>query len=386
MSTRVCVATGSRAEYHLLTPLLRRLSCNPEFDLRIAVTGAHLSPEQGNTYREIEDDGFSIDQKIPILDEDDSPSGKNRAIARAIEGFDRYFSQSAPGLLVILGDRYEMLGVATAAMMRRIPIAHIHGGETTEGAADEAVRHSITKMSQLHFTSCERYRHRVIQLGEDPDRVFNVGSLGVENIANVSLMTRPELEQSLGINFGDRVALVTYHPVTLDERLPGAQAADLIEALSDFPGMTVLFTKANADAGGAAINSAIERACADRPAWHLFASLGMRRYLSALSLVDVVVGNSSSGILEAPSFGVPVVNIGDRQRGRVQSANIINCEDNVEAMRDAIAHALTDSFREEARAASSPYGDGHASELIVEQIERWCARGIDVKKHFYDLG
>lgn len=384
---RVCVATGSRSEYHLLVPLLKRLAGNSQIDLRIAVTGSHLSSLYGDTCRFIEQDGFSIDVKIPILqDKEGTPDDTNKAIARALVGFSSYWSECPVDVVVLLGDRYELLAAAVAATNLRIPIAHIHGGETTEGAVDEAIRHSITKMAYLHFVSCEQYRKRVIQLGEDPRRVYNVGALGVENIRTQGILDRRSFLESINADFGDKFALATFHPVTLEDMSAREQIGEMLAALDSFPEVPVLFTKSNSDAGGQEINEAIVEYVERRNDCVLVGSLGMQRYLSALRHAEFLVGNSSSGILESPSFGVPTVNIGDRQKGRIQAANILNCALQRESIKGAISKALSEDFRAPARSAINPYGDGHVSERIEETLVRFfMGDHIDTKKQFYDV-
>jgi UDP-N-acetyl-D-glucosamine 2-epimerase, UDP-hydrolysing len=383
----ICVVTGTRAEYHLLFQLLKRLKNDPELKLILAVTGSHLNAAYGNTYRDIENDGFIIDKKIDILQKEDKTHDINTAMCKAIEGFDIFFSEQKPDIIILLGDRYELLSVAIVAMNYQIPIAHIHGGETTEGAIDECIRHSITKMSYLHFTSCEEYRNRVIQLGENPDRVFNVGGLGVENIKNVKLMTLAELEESLDFPLKERFAVVTFHPVTLEADTAEADFLKVLQALEQIDHLKVIFTKANADAGGLRINSLIDAYVKERPEQCIAVySLGLVRYLTALKYAAIVIGNSSSGILETPSFGVPTVNIGDRQRGRIQARNIINCQIETEAIVNAIKRGLDEKFKDYAAGAISPYGEGHASEQIIRIIKQTLyASSINLKKQFYDV-
>lgn len=384
---KVCVVTGTRAEYHLLFPLLKRLESDSELKLVLAVTGSHLNADYGNTYRDIEKDGFIIDVKIDILQREDRIHDINIAMCKAIEGFDDFFSKQKPDIVILLGDRYELLSVAIVAMNYQIPIAHIHGGETTEGAIDECIRHSITKMSYLHFTSCEEYRNRVIQLGENPDRVFNVGGLGVENIKNEKLMTLSELGESLGFPLKERFAVVTFHPVTLEADTAEDDFSKVLQALEQIDNLKVIFTKANADSGGLQINSMIDDYVRKRPEQCVAVySLGLVRYLSALKYAAIVIGNSSSGILEAPSFGVPTVNIGDRQRGRIQAKNIINCQVETRAIENAIRKGLDEKFRNYAADAISPYGEGHASEQIVKIIKKVLyTSNIDLKKQFYNI-
>lgn len=386
MKKRLCIVTGTRAEYHLLYPLLRTLERDGRLEYFLAVTGSHLSERYGNTYKDIEKDGFRDFERIPILEDTDGPDAINRAMARAIIGFSDCFDRRLPDMVVLLGDRYELLAVAAAAMNHQIPIAHLFGGETTEGAIDECIRHAITKMSYLHFTSCETYRKRVIQLGESPERVFNVGAIGLENIRNVKRMTRDELADSLGFDLSGQFAVVTFHPVTLEKGTEGREFGEILKAFTQFPDLKFIFTKANADSGGMCINDMIDHFVGEYPekATAVF-SLGMVRYLSALENASMVIGNSSSGIMETPSFRVPTVNIGDRQRGRIQAKNIINCPPEEEAVREAMEKALSDDFREYITDTVNPYGDGIVTPKIVEQIERFLERGIDLKKSFYDI-
>lgn len=384
---KICVVTGSRAEYHLLSPLMKAIQEEPELELILAVTGSHLSDKYGNTYRDIEQDGFHIDAKIPILSDTDDAAAINRAMSRALLGFSEFFGHINLDMVVLLGDRYELLPVAAAAMNYRIPIAHLHGGETTEGAIDECIRHAITKMSYLHFTSCEAYRRRVIQLGESPERVFNVGAIGLENIKNCNRMTLKELEDSLEFPLEPQFVVVTFHPVTLEQNRAGEDFRQLLDALETFPDLRVVFTKSNADDGGLCINQMID----DFVGKHgerctsVF-SLGMVRYLTALQYASAVIGNSSSGIIETPSFHVPTVNIGDRQRGRIQAKNILNCEPETKALVQTIAKALSSEFREFVKDTKSPYGDGDVSHKILLQIKTFLQEGeIDLKKVFYNI-
>ncbi len=387
MEKKICVVTGTRAEYHLLYPLLKAMEEDREIKLLLAVTGSHLSEKYGNTYQDIERDGFVIDAKIPILQEEDGANEINIAMSTAILGFSAFLKDSAPDLIVLLGDRYELLSAAIVAMNYRIPIAHIHGGETTEGAIDECIRHAITKMSYLHFTSCEAYRRRVIQLGESPERVFNVGAIGLENVKNQRRMPLRELEESLNFSLGEKFAVITFHPVTLEDNTAGREFAELLEALSLFPDIKLLFTKANADSGGLCINRMIDdyvREHSDQST--AVFSLGMLRYLSALSYASVVVGNSSSGIIETPSFCVPTVNIGDRQKGRIQAKNILNCKAEKREIAQAISKALSREFLNYVQDTKNPYGDGNVSSKIIYHIKDYLGKGkINLKKTFYNL-
>jgi GDP/UDP-N,N'-diacetylbacillosamine 2-epimerase (hydrolysing) len=385
MKKNICVLTSARAEYGLLKPVITKLNAADTFDVRIAVTGAHLSPEFGLTYREIEKDGFRIDEKIEILVSADTPSSVSKSMGLAMTGFADYFARRTPDLLIVLGDRYETFAVAAAALNQGIPIAHLYGGETTEGAVDEAYRHAITKMSTLHFTSTGAYRNRVIQLGEQPDRVYNVGAIGIENILHEKLLSKEELERSLGCDLSEPYAVVTFHPVTLEQNSAGEQAASLLEACRECRGMRFIFTKANADAGGRAINRLIDEYTGKNDHMVAFASLGTRQYLSALKYCAMVIGNSSSGLIEAPSFGIPTVNIGDRQRGRIQAGSVAQCEPDQEAIAKAMDIARSRSFRDKAKATVNPYGNGETSDQIVGIITEYLLHGnTDLKKRFYD--
>lgn len=386
MKKKVCVLTATRAEYGLLRPVIQKLRTDELFDVRVVVTGAHLSPEFGLTYKEIENDGIPIDKKIEILLSSDTPASISKSMGLALMGFADYFCESKPDFLVVLGDRYETLAVCCAAMNQRIPIAHLYGGETTEGAVDEAYRHAISKLSYLHFTSTEAYRTRVIQLGEDPSRVFNVGALGVENILKTPLMSREELEQSLEFQLSSRYVVVTYHPVTLEDETSAEGFQELLDALDVFPQLQVIFTKANADADGRIINTMIDEYVKAHRNTVAFESLGTVRYLATAKHSCAVLGNSSSGIIEIPSLGVPTINIGDRQKGRIMAESIISCKPERKSIENALAIALSDEFKDKLKNMKSIYGDGNTSSHIVEIIkEALNGNNIDLKKAFYDL-
>lgn len=385
MKKTIAVVTATRAEYGLLKPLIGKLFTSGRYNVHLVVTGAHLSPEYGNTYQEIEADGFAIDEKIPILSGDDSPVGISQSMAAALSGFAEYFERKRPDFLVLLGDRYETLAIACAAMNARVPIAHLYGGETTEGAVDEACRHAITKMSWLHFTSTEEHRKRVIQLGEDPNRVFNVGALGVENATHIDFMTREELEESLGFALDKPFAIVTFHPVTLESGSAEGQIDELLTALSKRPDMKYIITGANADAGGRIIDQKVSAFVHDHENAISVESLGMRRYLSALHYAAMVIGNSSSGIVEAPSFHIPTVNIGDRQKGRCQAATVLNCIPETDSIVHAMDIALSEDFRDKCSMAVNPYGGENTSEQIVKYIDEVLASAVELKKKFYDV-
>lgn len=383
---KIAVVTGCRSEYHLLAPFLHRLSDADDMDLDLIVTGAHLDERQGMTVHAIEDDGFPIKLRIPITPSAETASDIDRALSEELLGFGAYLAQARPDLVVLLGDRYEILSVAIAAMMHRIPLAHIHGGEVTEGAVDDSIRHAVTKMSTLHFVSCQQHRNRVIQLGEDPARVFDVGACGVENIRTCELMGREDFFKDVGLDSTRPFFLITYHPTTLGSLGPADEAAMLLRALEDYQDHSLLFTCANADAGGVVINRELAHYVAAHNNTVLIPSLGLRRYLTALSLADAVVGNSSSGLLEAPSFGVPTVNIGDRQKGRMQAASVISCPADALAVSAALAQAVSPEFKAIAATAKNPYGDGHASEKILAEIRRYLdGPRTEMGKLFYDI-
>ena len=323
---KVCIVTGTRAEYGLLKPVIDKVYHSDLLELQLVVTGMHLSTEFGLTYKEIEEDGYPITSKVEMLLGSDTPVGITKSMGVAMIGFADCFDRNKPDIVVILGDRYEMLAAASAAMIARIPIAHIHGGELTEGAIDEAIRHSITKMSHIHFTAVEEYRKRVIQLGEAPSTVYNLGALGVENAKKVNLLSKEELENMIGFQFYFPTIMVTYHPVTLESASAQKQFEEILDVIDRHKEISVIFTKANADTDGRIINEMIdEYVNLNKDRCRGYTSLGQKKYLSVLQFCDAVVGNSSSGIIEVPSFKIPTVNIGDRQRGRVRAESVIDC-------------------------------------------------------------
>ncbi len=385
MKRKVCVVTGTRAEYGLFYWLLREISNDPELDLRIIATGMHLSPEFGLTYREIEKDGFHIHKKLEVLLSSDTPVGISKSMGLAHIVLAEAYEELKPDLVVLLGDRFETLCAAAAACVARIPVAHIAGGETTQGAFDEAFRHGITKMSHLHFTSTEEYRRRVVQLGESPDRVFNVGALGVENIKRLSLLSREELAKEIGFQMGERCLLVTFHPVTLEKASAGAQFQALLDALDGMSDARVVFTKANADTDGRIINQMIDGYAAANPERTVaFTSMGRLRYLSAMKYAAAVVGNSSSGIVETPSFRIPTINIGDRQKGRMQAASVINCGPEKDGILAALEKAFSPEFQRLVKDVTSPYEKDDPAGNIKEVIKKFDLTGI-LKKEFHDL-
>lgn len=386
MKKKICIVTATRAEYGLLKPIIRKLSMVESFDIRVAVTGAHLSPEFGLTYREIEKDNIHIDKKIEILLSADTAAAISKSMGLAIIGFAEYFSQSKPDAVLLLGDRYETLAVACAAMNERIPIVHLYGGETTEGAVDEVIRHAITKMSYLHLTSTEAYRQRIIQMGEEPERVFCVGAMGVENALQTKLLDKKELEKRILIDVDSPYALVTFHPVTLEEDSGEFQIKELLEALKRFSGWKFIITKANADKGGRVINKILDEYALRYDNIKVFDSLGTVCYLSAMKYSRMVIGNSSSGLIETPSFGIPTVNIGDRQKGRLRAESVIDCQPEKEEIERAIRKADENRFRERIKEIKNPYGDGETSDKITAVLEeRLCRREILLKKKFYNI-
>lgn len=381
---KICFVTGTRAEYGLISRLMKLVQDDNELKLQIIATNMHLMPDYGDTYQEIEADGFKIDCKVYMNKPSDDAFGIISSMAEEMKGMNEAMSTLCPDIVVLLGDRYEILVAAQVAMIHRIPIAHIHGGEVTEGAYDDAIRHAVTKMSSLHFTSCEEYRCRVIQMGEQPDRVYNCGSLGVENIKSIPLMSKQELEESLNFHFSEKTIMVTYHPVTIG----GNSANDikeLIGALETFDDLGVLFTMPNSDTGRDAIASAIEKYVKRHPyTAKSFASLGLKRYLSALTYVNAAVGNSSSGIIEVPSFGIPTLNIGDRQKGRLASKSVTNCGTNKDEIITGLKYCLSNEAQEFARNYENPYSKPHTASLIYEILKKEDLNGIGTKK-FYNI-
>lgn len=381
---KICVVTGTRAEYGLLYWLMKEIDSDSELELQIIVTGMHLSPEFGLTYKVIEQE-FNINKKIEMLLSSDTPVGISKSIGLAQISFSEAYDELKPDLVILLGDRYEIFAAATAAMVARIPIAHLHGGETTEGAFDEAIRHSITKMSHLHFTATDEYRRRVIQLGEAPERVFNVGGLGIENIKRLNLMSKEEFENSINFKLNNKNLLVTFHPVTLEESTTEQQFMQLLNALDTLINTHIIFTKANSDTDGRIINKLIDDYVNSNPSKSVaFASLGQLRFLSALQYVDGVVGNSSSGLAEAPSFKIGTINIGDRQKGRIKASSVIDAEPDYQSILKAIEHLYSDSFKETLITTKNPYGEGSASSEIIQIIKNTSLKHI-LKKSFFDL-
>lgn len=384
MNRRICVVTGTRAEYGLLKWLMHELRASASVDLQVLATGAHLSPEFGLTYREIEADGFVIDAKVEMLLSADTSSAVGRSMGLGLIGYTDALERLRPDIIVILGDRYEMLAVAAAALIARIPVAHLHGGETTEGAFDEAIRHSISKMSHLHFTGAADYQKRVIQLGENPERVFMFGGLGIDAIKRISLMDKGELEQSINLALCKRNLLVTFHPVTLDEDGSEAQMLEMLSALGELEDTGLIFTMPNADTGGRSLAKLVQDFVSNHPNARVFNSLGQLRYFSCMRFVDAVVGNSSSGIAEAPSFGIGTINIGDRQKGRLSAGSVIDCEPTCASIRQALLRLYSNEFQARLPLAVNPYGNGGASEKIARVLASHPLEGL-IKKKFFDI-
>ncbi|QSW87449.1 UDP-N-acetylglucosamine 2-epimerase (hydrolyzing) [Flavobacterium endoglycinae] len=382
---KICVITGTRAEYGLLYWTIKALNNDKDIDLSICVTGMHLSPEFGLTYKRIIEDGFYINEKVETLLSSDTPVGIAKSIGLGIISFSETFQRLQPDLIVVLGDRFEIFAACSAAMVSKIPIAHCHGGEATEGLIDEAIRHSITKMSHIHFTSTEEYRSRVIQLGEQPQNVFNVGALGIENINKLKLLNRKEFEQSINFHLKQNNFLVTFHPVTLDNATAEVQFKELLNALDTFENVTIIFTKPNADTEGRIIIQMIDEYVLNNPQKAIsFTSMGQLRYLSAIQFMDVVIGNSSSGLIEVPSFQKPTLNIGDRQQGRVKALSVIDCKADKVEIEKAIHLAMSLDFKEKIKKSENPYGKRNSSDEIVKVIKNMDIKNI-IKKQFYNL-
>lgn len=382
---KICFVTGTRAEYGLLSRLMRLVADDKDLQLQIIATNMHLMPEYGETYKEIEADGFHIDRKVYMNKPTDDTTGIIVSMAEEMRGMNDALAELNPDILVILGDRYEMLVVATVAMLRRVPIAHLHGGEISEGAVDDSIRHSITKMSSLHFTSTEEYRRRVIQLGEQPDRVFYAGAIGVENLKRVPLMSKQDLEVSLNFTFSGEIIMVTYHPVTLGNRSPKDEIDDFLLALDAFPALKVLFTMPNSDQGGEVIRQTIEDYCrrnSDRCS--CYSSLGLKRYLSALRYVTAVAGNSSSGLLEVPSAHIPTLNIGERQKGRTHGVSVHDCASDTASIIAGLKTVLSEEFREMACHAVNPYEKENTAQAIFDVIATYPLDKLH-QKTFYNL-
>ncbi|BAP60494.1 UDP-N-acetylglucosamine 2-epimerase [Methanococcus maripaludis KA1] len=383
---KICVITGTRAEYGILRPLMQRIKNNEHFDLQIIATGMHLSPEFGLTYKYIEKDGFEISEKIEILMSSDTSIGVSKSMGLSLISFSEVYQRLNPDVVVILGDRYEAFSAMASAVVAKIPVAHIHGGELTEGAYDEFFRHAMTKMSHIHFTASEDYRKRVIQMGESPDLVFNVGAMGLENARTIDLLNKPELEKKLDVTLGERYCLVVFHPETLGSGAdPEFQMQQLINALNNLNDINIVIIKGNSDTNGRTINLLIDSYMQEDNVFG-FTSLAIEDYLSLLKNSDLIIGNSSSGIIEAPYFKIPTVNIGDRQGGRVQAKSIINCEPSDDKILTAIKKAFSLEFKESLKDLRNPYGEGNTSEDILDILKEFLLNNkFNSKKKFYDI-
>lgn len=382
---KICVVTSTRAEYGLLYWLLKEIKADSELKLQLIVTGMHLSPEFGLTYKEIEKE-FKIDKKIEILSSSHTSLDICAEMSRVYEKFAPALAELKPDILVLLGDRYEIFGVAGVASIMQIPIAHIHGGETTQGAFDEAFRHSITKMSHIHFAATNEYANRIIQLGEDPSRVFNVGGPGIENIKKLNLLNKDEFEKSIDFRLAKKNILITFHPVTLENSSAREQFNELLNALDELEETNFIFTKANSDTDGDVINKMIDEYVSENSQKAVaFASLGQLRYLSAIKFVDIVLGNSSSGLLEVPSFKKATINIGDRQKGRARASSVIDVRPIKEEILAAIKRAYSKEFEQTLKDTINPYDGGNPSKKMVKILKEIKLDGI-LKKKFYDIG
>ncbi len=385
MTRKICVVTGTRAEFGLLRWLMQEIQHESELELQVLATGMHLSPEFGLTYREIEQAGFMINAKVEMLLSADTATAITKSMALGLISYADAYERLAPDLIVVLGDRFEIFAATAAAMIAGIPVAHLHGGENTEGAFDEAIRHSITKMSHLHFVAAEEYRRRVIQLGEQPEKVFLVGGLGIDAIKRIKLLDRIALEASLDFKFGPRNLLITFHPVTIEgQKSSGEQMAELLAALGELDNTHLLFTMPNADTGGRELAAMVNQFAASRQNVRIYTSLGHLRYLSCMKYVDAVVGNSSSGLAEAPSMGIATINIGNRQKGRLLASSVIHCEPTQQSIQGALGKVFDPSFASTLTSTINPYGSGGASEKIVKIIKNHDLKNL-LKKSFFNL-
>jgi GDP/UDP-N,N'-diacetylbacillosamine 2-epimerase (hydrolysing) len=381
---RICVVTSTRAEYGLLKHLIKEIKTSQDLDLHLVVSGTHLSPFHGNTVEEIIDDGFNIDAKLDLELIDDSSQGISRSASIALNGFVKIFQSIKPDIILLLGDRYEILSAAIASMFAKIPIVHLYGGEITQGAIDEGIRHAITKLSHFHFVANDVYRNRVIQLGESPENVFNVGGLGVDAMTKIVLMSKAELEIELNFLFKKKNLLITFHPETISAQSSSDQLEELLSALSELTNTKLIFTMPNADPDSRAIYQTLNTFVATHPDAVLFNSLGQLKYFSCMALVDCVVGNSSSGIAETPSFKIPTINIGDRQKGRMKARSIIDCETKKNHITAAIQKAYSSEFQKKLNATINPYGNGGAVNQIIDMLRKINLENA-LKKSFYDI-
>ena len=384
MSRKICVVTGTRAEYGLLRWVMEGIRKSSSLEMQVVATGMHLSPEFGLTYKEIEKDGFTIDRHVEMLLSSDTSVGLAKSMGLGLIGFGEVFDQLRPDVVLVLGDRFETFAAVATALVSKVPVAHLHGGEATEGAFDESLRHAITKMAHLHFVAAEDYRRRVIQLGEHPDRVFLVGGLGIDNIKNLKLLDRAALETALEFKFGKRNLLVTFHPATVEDTASSLQMAELLAALEPLNDTHLIFTMPNADTGGRVLRAMIERFVADHANARAFTSLGQMLYLSCVRQADGVLGNSSSGLTEVPSFGKGTINIGDRQRGRLKADSVIDCGPDRQSIASALSRLYSSDFQAGLKTVRNPYGEGGASEKVVKVLQEYSLEGI-LMKFFYDL-
>jgi len=382
---RICAFTGSRAEYGLLKPLLEEIRQEPALELKLLLAGTHLSREFGLTYRIVEEDGFTCDEKVEMILSSDTPVAVCKSMGLGMIGFSEALMRIKPDLVVILGDRFESMVAAISAYVCRIPIAHIQGGELTLGAIDDQFRHSITKMSMLHFVCAEEYRRRVIQLGEQPDRVFDFGALNVDAMKKIPVIPRAQLEKEIKFSLSPRSLLVTFHPVTLEDDTAKDQLPQLLEAISSFDNLKVIFTKTNADTEGRVINELIDEYVEANPQNTVaFTSMGQMHYINVLRYADAVAGNSSSGVIETPTFKVPTVNMGEREKGRIIADNVIDCEFDTESIRSALQTALSGQFKDSLKDMKSPYDKGETAKNIARVLKEYPLPRT-TKKEFYDI-
>ena len=380
---KICVITGSRAEYGLMSRMMRLIRDDDDLQLQIIATNMHLSQEFGLTYKEIEADGFTIDKKVSMLLSSDTANAIAKSVGLGTIGFADAFEDLKPDVIIVLGDRYEILAAVSTALFYKIPVVHLYGGDITEGAYDDAIRHAITKMSHLHFTSTEEYRRRVIQMGEQPETVYNVGALGCDNIKQTLLMEKEELEKSINFSLDKNTILVTFHPVTLENNTAKLQFKELLSAIDTFENIRIIFTMPNSDTDGRIIINLIEDYVTNnskKSTW--ITSLGMRRYLSALQYVGAVVGNSSSGIVEVPSFHIPTLNIGDRQKGRIAAASVIHCSPEKENIKEKLAFIMQPCYAESLKDIQNPYDKPDTAVEIVRILKQ---QKIEPVKKFYNL-
>jgi len=384
MKRRICIITGTRADYGLLRWLMHGIQAHPNLQLQVVATGMHLAPELGNTMNEIVADGFTIDHRVESLLSSDTPVGIAKSMGLGMIGFADAFRILNPDLILVLGDRFEIFSAVSAALVAGLPVAHLHGGESTEGAFDDALRHAITKMSHLHFVANEVYRQRVIQMGESPERVWTTGGLGVDAIGRVPLLNRAELEAKLGFELGNKSLLVTFHPSTLSHQQASAEMNALLQSLDELQDTRIIFTHPNADTQGRILAQQLVEYARHRPHVLSVLSLGQRKYLSCIAQVDAVVGNSSSGLTEVPTFRKPTINIGDRQKGRLAAQSVIHCEANKDAIKQAFQRLNDPKFQQSLEHVQNPYGDGHACEKIIEVIQTIPLDGL-IHKSFHEV-